>query len=272
MSDNFGDRMKTYERVCENILTPRLPVILRIDGNSFSKFTKVMKFEKPFDPRFDAAMNRAAQTVLEYCSGAKVAYVQSDEITILLRNDQTHETTPFLGNRTQKIASLCASMATIGFFQGLRGVNNKLVNMGAFDCRVWTVPTTEVNNVFLWRQQDCYKNFISTYAYWELARKYGKKTSQKMLHGLNSSLKKTMVYQELGVDMDMLPLKWQLGRAISKVNYQTTLFEMYTEEMLTDLAGKGVDLDKPIIRSRWDVDEYLPRFNEDKNYIERFMK
>src|SRR5690606_6640342 len=147
------------------------PVIIRLDGNSFSRLTRVLKLEKPFDERFNRAMDAAAIAVLEYCSGAQVAYVQSDEITILLRNDQTHETTPFLGNRTQKITSLTAATAAVAFSQALAaelGLEARDGVRAIFDARVFVVPPAEVNNVFLWRQFDAFKNSVSTYAYWEL--------------------------------------------------------------------------------------------------------
>lgn len=37
--DDFGDRMKTYERLSESQLIPNLPIVVRLDGKSFSKYT-----------------------------------------------------------------------------------------------------------------------------------------------------------------------------------------------------------------------------------------
>lgn len=36
-NDPMGERLKSYERVAENVLPSRLPVIIRFDGNSFSR-------------------------------------------------------------------------------------------------------------------------------------------------------------------------------------------------------------------------------------------
>ena len=44
----LGDRMKRYEQVTQIRLIRRMPVILRLDGKSFHRFTR--GFEKPFDP------------------------------------------------------------------------------------------------------------------------------------------------------------------------------------------------------------------------------
>src|SRR5690606_15755000 len=50
--DPLGKRMKCYERAAEAVLAPRLPVIIRLDGNSFSRLTRKLRFNKPFDERF----------------------------------------------------------------------------------------------------------------------------------------------------------------------------------------------------------------------------
>lgn len=44
----LGDRMKQYEQVTQVRLIRRMPVILRLDGKSFHRFTR--GFKKPFDP------------------------------------------------------------------------------------------------------------------------------------------------------------------------------------------------------------------------------
>ena len=53
--DALGDRMKLYEsRETERFLMPKLPVVARMDGNTFSKFTRGM--DQPYDLRLRAAM------------------------------------------------------------------------------------------------------------------------------------------------------------------------------------------------------------------------
>ena len=55
MTDELGDRMKLYERATDARLMRRLPVIARLDGRSFSKFTA--KAEKPFSSLFEGIMD-----------------------------------------------------------------------------------------------------------------------------------------------------------------------------------------------------------------------
>lgn len=276
-NDSMGDRLKAYEAASENVLIPRLPVILRLDGNSFSRFTEQAKFEKPFDRRFERAMEAAAKAVLQYCSGAQVAYIQSDEITILLRNDQTHQTTPFLANRSQKIASLTAATAAVAFNDELArvmGVDRNTTSFQAiFDCRAFVVPPAEVNNVFLWRQMDAFKNAVSSYAYWEIGKLKGRKTASKMLLGLSTAQRQELIFQELGVNFNDLPTEWKRGRCLVRETFERPLREVMEAEKLEKLVASGkADPDKIVTRSEWMVDREIPMFNLNRDYIERFLR
>ena len=268
---NIGDRMKGYEHVSDFRLPQRFPLIIRLDGNSFSKFTNKLKLAKPFDDRMFDAMSAGALAALEYISGAQVAYTQSDEITILVRNDQTHATTPFLDNRIQKICSLIAGHCTNGF-------NRKMRELGfdtdaVFDARVFIVPHYEVNNVFVWRQFDAFKNFVSSYAYWELAKKYGKKTAFKMLDGLNTSDRQELVFKELGVNCNDLPTHWKRGFCISRERVEVSVKEVIKKEAVyEELLAKGkIKEGQMTFRTKVFEDREIPRFDKDVDYINQYM-
>lgn len=272
-NDSFGDRMKGYEAASDVVLTSRLPVILRLDGNSFSKFTTQQRFEKPFDKDFDDAMNAAAIAVLKYTQGL-VAYVQSDEITVLLRNDRSRDETPLLGNRVQKIVSLTAATASVAFNDALlcgRGLTGGYAPP-IFDCRAFVVPPSEVNNVFLWRQKDAFKNCISAYAYWELARRVGKGTAQKLLHGKSTKERQELIWSELGVNPNDLPTRWKRGRCVGKQNYTTLLSETEYWLDLPESKKVGLNPNNTVVRSRYIVDEQIPEFNVDLDYLGKFLK
>ena len=115
MLDALGDRMKNYENINRVYLTRRMPCILRLDGRAFHTYTK--KFNKPFDYVFMEAMWDTAKQLRQNISGAKMAYVQSDEISILLTDYDTLETEPWFGKNLQKMCSVAASMASIFFYK-----------------------------------------------------------------------------------------------------------------------------------------------------------
>ena len=50
----LGDRIKSYEATTENRLLPHLPIVVRLDGRSFSKFTKGLNVN--FDDLFSMTL------------------------------------------------------------------------------------------------------------------------------------------------------------------------------------------------------------------------
>ena len=80
--DSLGTRMKGYENVSRFYLTKRTPVIIRIDGKAFHTFTR--GFERPFDKCLMQTMKETAIYLCKNIGGCKLAYTQSDEISLLL--------------------------------------------------------------------------------------------------------------------------------------------------------------------------------------------
>ncbi len=152
---SLGDRMKTfYENITKYRLSRRTYTIIRLDGKAFHTFTRRMN--KPFDCNLIDCMDRTAQYLVKNIQGAKFAYVQSDEISILLTDFEKFSTEPWLGGIIQKIVSISASMATGAFNRSF--ISDSVAN---FDSRTFTIPTkTEINNYFIWRRQDWLRNSI----------------------------------------------------------------------------------------------------------------
>jgi len=79
-NDNFGNRMKEYERLFGNQFMPFLPVCMRIDGKTFSKWTKGL--ERPYDKRLTDLMVATTKYLVAE-TGALMGYTQSDEISLV---------------------------------------------------------------------------------------------------------------------------------------------------------------------------------------------
>jgi tRNA(His) 5'-end guanylyltransferase len=206
MKDDLGDRMKQYEQAeAGRRLMPLLPVMARIDGRSFSKFTKGMA--RPFDERMSNAMIGAA-TDLATETGASMVYTQSDEISLAWLQE-SHESELFFGGKVQKLTSVLASIATASFAEAYRKYFPSEERPHAhFDCRVWNVPSIEEGaNTFLWRALDAEKNSVSM-----LARCH---FSQKQLHGLGRSDMKKML-REKGVEWESYPEFFTRGTWLQK--------------------------------------------------------
>ena len=180
LRDELGQRMKTYyEEVPKSKLMRRTPVAVRIDGKSFHTFTR--GFEKPFDEVLGRAMRETMKYLCENIQGCVLGYTQSDEITLILIDYQTLNTSAWFDYEVQKMCSIAASMATMAFnkFFSAYVMNDydpesvtsiesplyqayqKSINKGAmFDARCFNIPKEEVTNLVYWRQLDATRNSI----------------------------------------------------------------------------------------------------------------
>lgn len=172
---NLGDRMKKYEGIPRIHLTPRMPLIIRLDGKAFHTYTK--GFEKPFDGSLIAAMTKAAISLSNEVQGFKIAYIQSDEINVLINNYEGFDTQAWFDNNLQKIVSVSASIATAYFNKYMWSVGVGVNKTAIFDSRAFVVPREEVCNLFIWRQQDAERNSVSSLAQAHF--------SHRQLHGKN---------------------------------------------------------------------------------------
>lgn len=161
----LSTRMKeSYENSTRSYLPRRSYTIIRIDGKAFHTFTKDL--EIPFDYGFVEDMNTTAKYLCKNIMGAKLAYVQSDEISIVITDFDQITTEAWFKNNVQKMVSVSASMATKAFNQArLNRLGIEYMKWGEFDSRVFQIPQyTEVLNYLIWRQNDAVRNSISSLA------------------------------------------------------------------------------------------------------------
>lgn len=157
MSDDLGDRMKAYESVeTRRALDPHLPIYARIDGRSFSRFTRGM--DRPFDRAMSSAMVKTMKHLVDQ-THARIGYTQSDEISLVWLADGEGSDILFSG-KVLKLASVLASMAAAKFATVCpEGYSHRLPH---FDCRIFQLPSKdEAANAILWRAIDARKNAIS---------------------------------------------------------------------------------------------------------------
>lgn len=237
MSD-LGDRMKRYETVAAIRLVPKVPAMIRLDGKAFHTLTRGC--EKPYDRVFQETMWNTAQYLCEEISGCRLAYVQSDEISLLLVDYQTPQTQGWFDYEIQKLVSVAASMAAAEFgylWEVHHGRNQRPV----FDARAWSLPPHEVVNYFIWRQQDATRNSVSGLAQAHF--------SPRQLHGKNGGQMQDML-MEKGINWNDCPIPQKRGVCVSRETY--TLAEA--------------------VRHRWVIDETIPIFTEDREYVEDFAR
>lgn len=220
-----------YEGRSQSYLTRRTPVVMRLDGRAFHTLTR--HCQKPFDDQLADLMNETAIKVCEEAQGAKCAYVQSDEISILIIDYDRLTSDAWFNYNVQKMTSISASIASA--WLNIIASQRLFSKVATFDSRVFNVPKEEVCNYFIWRQQDWTRNSLEM-----LARAH---FSHKELHKKNTADIHEMLFQK-GINWSELPDKWN-GRFIVKT---------ISDE-----------------KSEWKVLDKCPIFKTDKISVENFL-
>ena len=243
-NDSLGDRMKEYEAVPQLRLTRRIPVVIRADGKAFHTFTRGM--EKPYDRKLQECMWSAAKYMCEQIQGAKLAYVQSDEISVLVTDYASQTSEAWFDYQVQKMASVAASFATIGFYKQFLTNFPHLDKTPTFDARVYNVPLHEVNNYFIWRQQDATRNSISGLAQAHF--------SSKRLHGVSCDQMQELLFQEKQINWNDCPVEQKRGVCLRRV--------------VREVEGENPKTGEKVwtMRSSWDVDYDIPVFTQNRGY------
>ena len=266
-TSDLAKRMKDYEMRDRYFLQKRIPVAIRVDMRAGHTFTR--GFKRPFDDIFMKSMQETAKYMCENMGNAKFAYVQSDEITIILVDYDTLETDCWFNYRTDKLCSISASMATMAFNKffernaknyiqncatdyetdGLYGkdtseyqlceIYQKAIDKGAmFDARCFNIPKEEVTNLIYWRQLDATRNSIQM-----VGQAY---FSHKELQGKMCNMIQDMLHEQKGINWNDYPTVCKRGTAIIYDNYQNP-------QSLTNgdiIKGWRIDTEMPILKGK----------------------
>lgn len=210
--DLFGDRMKSYEAVeTERAVFPGCPVYVRLDGRSFSKFTKGLR--RPYDRKLSWIMVEVAKHLAKEFK-ADLAYTQSDEISLGWKNTDPDSEFMF-GGRIQKLISTMAGVASAKFNQLCLRIDDNFAERAlkmvpSFDARLFQLPSLiELMNAFVWREQDGRRNAISMAAQ--------SRYSHKSLQGVSSKGMLERMKAD-GVDFDTFyPQFFRCGTYLQRV-------------------------------------------------------
>jgi tRNA(His) 5'-end guanylyltransferase len=245
MYSELGDRMKQYEEVTESYLTHRVPVIVRVDGKSFSKLTS--KFDG-WSLELNRVLESAARYTMEQMQGCTFAYGQMDEASFLLTDYQTIKTDAWFAYNLRKLVSISAAYMTGYFIKSLKNAGlpdsqvSSLERGACFDSRAFTVPHDEVVNYFVWRQRDATRNAIQ-----KLGRQH---FSHNELHEKSMEQVQEMLFSSKEINFNNLSTVQKRGYCI------------YRESTVSSDLTQRSDLV---------VDEEPPIFTQNRTYIEQFV-
>lgn len=162
----LSERMEKLRKRTEVRLGVNDYVLIMLDGCNFSKYTK--NLNKPFDEDFIKDMNETTEYLYKNIPNCRIAYTQSDEISLFLTSKydaDVEDKSAWRGNRMSKLLSLTASMASAKFMELRLKRNIKDDKIAYFDSKVWNVDfDNDVYAWFLYRQNDCIRNSVLQYA------------------------------------------------------------------------------------------------------------
>jgi tRNA(His) 5'-end guanylyltransferase len=213
-------------------------------------------------------MQETAKYLCENIQGCKIAYIQSDEITLLLTDYENIDTQGWFEYNIQKMVSISASMATLAFNTTFKrkiielqqistmhaiwsdddekylcGIENK-IDRALFEARVFSISKEEVCNCFIWRQQDATRNSIQMVGQANF--------SFKELQNKSCNMIQEMLFSEKGINWNNYATYLKRGSYIIKEKY---------------FVGENNDVE----RSKWVVDKNVPIFTEDRDYIDKYV-
>jgi len=270
---SIEERMKGYYQEPYNIKLPRRTnVIIRLDGKAFHTYTKGL--ERPFDINFANDMNETTKYLCENIQGCKVGYVQSDEISLLLTDYDSLDTSPWFDNKIQKIVSVAASIATAKFNQlrysrvmelGTSEESDEMMfildsiatmPLAMFDARVFIIPEQEeVINYFIWRQQDATRNSISM-----LGQSH---FSHKELQHKSTSDIQDMLMDKFKINWNDCPIRFKRGSLFRKIK-EITSFDLKSLDVMPDgnISSRGYGT----VKTTWD-NSYTPIITKERDYF-----
>ena len=256
----LSDRMKKFEDVSRHYLSPKQPIILRIEGKNFSSYTKQPWVKKPFSYLISSAFLQTTVKVCHEIQNVDFAYHQSDEVSFFLKDYKTKKQGQYFDGNVQKISSVVTSIFTYwfnhfikqdleqqsslkddGYYDNektpiIKADLRMAVHPAIFDCLLFSLPMTEVTNYFIWRQRDAIRNSVAAYA------KYLKS------------------WEELPVDV-------QRGTACKKNEVDVLVSEL-SEDQIQFYIKNNLQVPESVKRNKWVLDTNTPKFSEDRKYID----
>lgn len=245
-------------RVIEGELATTLPrrafTVLRLDGWNFHRFTRGLV--KPFDPALTDALLAVALALCDAAQGARLAYVQSDEVSVVLSDRDGPNVQPWFGGSLQKLVSVSASLATATFNRAFVDPRGDAAPPATFDSRALSLANEDdVQEYLRWRQNDAVRNSISMAAHAVLPHSA---THGRPVHELRELL------TERGVDWEDYHAFHRYGAFVYP---ESVVGDVAYVDRRTGLSSVATD----VRRQSWQTDAFDLRAEADVARVERLL-
>lgn len=246
---DYYDEHGVYELLAKQRVRDDYYIGMRLDGVSFSSFTKDM--EKPFDDAFQGAMDDVCRYLLNNISDLLAAYVQSDEISLVFKQD-----TEWFDRRTEKLLSVVPAMASAKISDATRDFAPS--RLPYFDARLLFLPALNDVRVMLdERQLDSAKNAVSCIMYWYLRQNEGMsgKAADSYMRNIGDKRERELWLRDRHIDV---PWDKSRGRLHTRETYEKEGYNPISKETVV------------ATRRRLVLNTELPRFAHlsDEKFLE----
>ncbi len=223
MAKSRYEYVKTFEQ--DPSILPQTWIVIRIDGQSFSRFCQVHNLLKPNDSSCLSSMNSSARAVCLKFTEIVLAYGQSDEYSFVLP-----PSSKMLNRRSLKLSTLIVSYFTSCFVMNWKGP--ALQYPPSFDARTVCYPTFEVLLDYLrWRQADCHVNNLYNTVFWALVKAgNSEKEAHQRLKGTTSAQKNQILFEEFGINYNNEPEMFKKGTVLVKPKFEETSADLFHRE------------------------------------------
>ncbi len=244
----LSERIQKYKDHTNFSILPKTPLIISINGRNFSNITSLL--EKPYDVRLAECFYSTMQRLCVEVEGAIFGYHHNDEIILVIKQDQSIDTNSWLDGRLQKICSIASSIATLHFNACATSVDLNLSSDPMFFAQVFSVPTSiEAINTIICAQQHNFLTSIQFACFYELLKKYDKPTIKDMLSGLTIEEKIDLLQQEANTDFNQYPIDFRRGVGCYKIP----------------------QLVNGLVKQKWKINENLPIFTKDQEFLSNIL-
>lgn len=253
MKGKLSQQIDSFAERTNYKLLPKLPLIITINGRGFSKISALL--EKPYSEKLAQCFHSTLLKLVQEIDGAIFGYSFNDEITIIARNDQNPETSPWYDNNIQKIVSVVSSIATSHFNNCALAVELELMGEAIFYTSVYAVPNiSDAISVVLHKQQQSLQNSVYCACLYELLNKFDKNYIKEILAGTTIDDKINLLSQECGVNYNDYPASFRRGVAC------------YRSPKIVNFEGES------LIKNKWILNKELPLLTKEHVFLKNIFE
>lgn len=248
MTNKLKERIDNYASLTNYKLLPKVPIIISLNIRGAQKLTTLIN--KPYDDRFTECLASTMVRLLSDIEGAVFGYIFSDEIVLVIRNDQNIDQIPWLNNQVQRMVSAISSISTTHFNTYSRSIGLDIGDV-VFITNIFTVPNiTETINAIISKQQQNFHKSIEFACLYELLKKgFNKNEIKELMNGLDFDGKVELLKDETGIIFSEYDSKFRRGLACFRVPQVIKIGE------------------EDIIKDKWKLDDQIPTFTSNKEYL-----